>query len=96
MALTPLGREADATWQPRKGVTLGPLHMEWLEANPGGLRYTQHLRHQDPELRRLCSEELLPELASRGGTILAISHDDRYLGTGDRALRSIGGQLWEA
>jgi putative ATP-binding cassette transporter len=34
---------------------------------------------QDPEFRRKFYQELLPELMRAGATIVAITHDDRYL-----------------
>jgi len=34
---------------------------------------------QDPEFRRKFYDELLPQLMRDGATIVAITHDDRYL-----------------
>jgi putative ATP-binding cassette transporter len=34
---------------------------------------------QDPEFRRKFYEELLPALQQSGKTIVAVTHDDRYL-----------------
>lgn len=41
---------------------------------------------QDPESRRYYYECLLPALRSRGKTVLAISHDDRYYHCADRVF----------
>ena len=40
----------------------------------------------DPIFRRCFYEELLPDIIRQGGTILAISHDDRYFHVADRVL----------
>ena len=40
----------------------------------------------DPVFRRYFYEELLPDIIRQGGTILAISHDDRYFHVADRVL----------
>lgn len=40
----------------------------------------------DPVFRRFFYEELLPGLTRQGGTVLAISHDDRYFHVADRVL----------
>ncbi|HZF48379.1 MAG TPA: cyclic peptide export ABC transporter [Polyangiaceae bacterium] len=41
---------------------------------------------QDPEFRRYFYEELLPSLKSRGKTVIAVSHDDRYFHCADRLM----------
>jgi len=40
----------------------------------------------DPVFRRYFYEELLPSIIKKGGTILAVSHDDRYFHVADRVL----------
>jgi putative ATP-binding cassette transporter len=40
----------------------------------------------DPAFRKFFYEELLPGLTRQGGTVLAISHDDRYFHIADRVL----------
>lgn len=40
----------------------------------------------DPDFRRQFYEKLLPGIVGKGGTVLAISHDDRYFGVADRVL----------
>ena len=41
---------------------------------------------QDPEFRRHFYEELLPSLARRGKTVIAVSHDDRWFHCADRVV----------
>lgn len=41
---------------------------------------------QDPIFKRVFYREILPLLKSRGITILAISHDDKYFGVADRLI----------
>jgi len=41
---------------------------------------------QDPKFRQEFYEEILPELKSRGKTIIVISHDDRYFSVADRVI----------
>jgi putative ATP-binding cassette transporter len=48
---------------------------------------------QDPEFRRYFYEELLRDLAARGKTIVAVTHDDRYLHVADRVITMELGQI---
>ncbi|WPL11259.1 ABC transporter ATP-binding protein YojI [Thiorhodovibrio litoralis] len=48
---------------------------------------------QDPEFRHFFFAELLPWLKQQGHTIFAVTHDDRYFGYGDYALRLDAGQV---
>jgi multidrug/microcin transport system ATP-binding/permease protein len=48
---------------------------------------------QDPLFRAFFYDELLPELARGGRTIVAVSHDDRYFHRADRVLRCDAGVL---
>ena len=48
---------------------------------------------QDPHYRQIFYERLLPELKSRGKTIVVISHDDRYYHLGDRVVKLEYGML---
>ncbi len=50
---------------------------------------------QDPRFRRYFYEELLPALRTRGKTILAATHDDRYYAVADRVLTMQYGQIIE-
>ena len=42
---------------------------------------------QDPVFKEIFYKKLLPELKSRGKTVIAVSHDDRYFAEGDRAIK---------
>jgi putative ATP-binding cassette transporter len=48
---------------------------------------------QDPLFKEIFYRQLLPELKSRGKTILVITHDDRYFDAADRILKLDYGQL---
>ena len=48
---------------------------------------------QDPVFKEVFYRELLPELKQRGKTVVAITHDDRYFGAGDRLLRIENGRI---
>lgn len=48
---------------------------------------------QDPELRKHFYEEMIPALKRKGKTIIAVSHDDRYLHIADRIVTMEYGQI---
>lgn len=48
---------------------------------------------QDPEFRKYFYEHLLGDLRSKGKTIFAVTHDDRYFGVADRVLKMEEGRL---
>src|SRR6185503_5673634 len=48
---------------------------------------------QDPEFKNIFYLQLLPELKSRGKTIIVISHDDRYYYLADRIFKLEDGKL---
>ena len=50
---------------------------------------------QDPTFRRLFYLRLLPELKSRGKTVVAITHDDRYFANADRIVKLEEGKVVE-
>jgi len=50
---------------------------------------------QDPEFRRHFYEELLPALARRGKTVIAVSHDDRWFHCADRVVVMDYGRIRE-
>jgi putative ATP-binding cassette transporter len=51
---------------------------------------------QDPQFKDVFYTQLLPELKSRGKTVLVITHDDRYLAVADRVLKLVDGQVQAA
>jgi putative ATP-binding cassette transporter len=48
---------------------------------------------QDPEFRRRFYRELLPELRTRGTTVIVVSHDDAYFDCADRIVRLQDGRI---
>lgn len=48
---------------------------------------------QDPVFKNIFYLQLLPELKSRGKTLIVISHDDRYYGGGDRLIKVEDGRI---
>jgi putative pyoverdin transport system ATP-binding/permease protein len=50
---------------------------------------------QDPVFRRLFYLHLLPELKSRGKTVVAVTHDDHYFGVADCVVKLDEGKLAE-
>lgn len=48
---------------------------------------------QDPLFKKVFYLEILPELKSRGKTVLVITHDDRYFSVADRIIKLDYGQL---
>jgi putative ATP-binding cassette transporter len=50
---------------------------------------------QDPQFRNYFYETLVPELKSRGKTVVVVTHDDRYFHVADRVLAMDYGKLKE-
>jgi len=50
---------------------------------------------QDPIFRKYFYEDMLQEMKSKGKTVIAVSHDDRYFHVADRVLKMEYGQLIE-
>jgi len=50
---------------------------------------------QDPTFRKYFYEELLPELKSKGKTLIVITHDDKYFHLADKLIKFDNGQLTE-
>lgn len=48
---------------------------------------------QDPQFKRIFYYELVPELKSRGKTVIVISHDDRYYDLADRLIKLESGKV---
>jgi len=50
---------------------------------------------QDPQFKHVFYHQILPELAARGKTVVAITHDDHYFGLADRIIRFEEGKIVE-
>lgn len=48
---------------------------------------------QDPCFKEIFYRQLLPELKTRGKTVLVITHDERYFGQADRVIKLEGGRV---
>lgn len=48
---------------------------------------------QDPQFKQIFYYQLVPELKSRGKTVIVISHDDRYYGLADRLIKLESGKI---
>jgi putative ATP-binding cassette transporter len=64
----------------------------YLEDRPIYL-FDEWAADQDPVFKEVFYHHLLPELRSRGKTIVVISHDDRYYDVADRIVKLDYGQL---
>lgn len=64
----------------------------YLEDRPIYL-FDEWAADQDPHFKDVFYRELLPELRSRGKTVIAITHDDRYFDLADRVLKLEDGRL---
>ena len=64
----------------------------YLEDRPFYL-FDEWASDQDPWFKRVFYTQLLPELKSRGKTILVICHDDRYFDIADRIIKLDYGKL---
>jgi putative pyoverdin transport system ATP-binding/permease protein len=51
---------------------------------------------QDPMFRRIFYQRLLPELKSRGKTVVAVTHDDRYFAVADQVVKLEEGKVVQA
>jgi len=63
-----------------------PMIVALLEDRPIYV-FDEWAADQDPEFRRYFYEELLPDLAARGKTIVAVTHDERYLHVAHRVMK---------
>lgn len=68
------------------------LVVSYLEDRPIYL-FDEWAADQDPVFKRVFYTELLPELKSRGKTVIVISHDDTYFSCADRIVKLNDGQL---
>nr|WP_242022221.1 cyclic peptide export ABC transporter [Trichocoleus sp. FACHB-90] len=64
----------------------------YLEDRPIYL-FDEWASDQDPFFREIFYKQLLPELKSKGKTILVISHDDRYFHLADKTIKLDYGKL---
>ncbi|MDZ8026736.1 MAG: cyclic peptide export ABC transporter [Nostoc sp. DedQUE11] len=64
----------------------------YLEDRPIYL-FDEWAADQDPIFKEIFYTQLLPELRSRGKTVLVISHDDRYFHLADRIIKLDYGQI---
>lgn len=64
----------------------------YLEDRPVYL-FDEWAADQDPIFKEVFYRELLPELRSRGKTVLVISHDDQYFHLADRMIELVEGRI---
>jgi putative pyoverdin transport system ATP-binding/permease protein len=64
----------------------------YLEDRPFYL-FDEWAADQDPYFKNIFYTQLLPELKSRGKTVLVISHDDKYFDAADRIIKLDYGKL---
>jgi putative ATP-binding cassette transporter len=64
----------------------------YLEDRPIYL-FDEWAADQDPVFKEIFYTKLLPELRSRGKTVLVISHDDRYFHLADRIIKLDYGKI---
>lgn len=57
------------------------------------LAFDEWAAEQDPEHRRWFYLELLPALKTRGRTVIAVTHDDRYFHVADQVIRLEAGRM---
>lgn len=67
----------------------------YLEDRPIYL-FDEWAADQDPTFRKVFYLRLLPELKSRGKTVVAVTHDDRYFDTADRLIKLEEGKVVES
>jgi putative ATP-binding cassette transporter len=67
------------------------LLMAYLEDRPFYV-FDEWAAGQDPAFKNVFYTQLLPELRSRGKTVMVITHDDRYFDVADRIIRLDSGR----
>jgi putative ATP-binding cassette transporter len=67
----------------------------YLEDRPIYL-FDEWAADQDPMFRKVFYERLLPELKSRGKTVVAVTHDDRYFAVADQVIKLEEGKVVQA
>jgi putative ATP-binding cassette transporter len=68
------------------------LLVAYMEDRPICL-FDEWAADQDPQFKEIFYRQLLPELKSRGKSVVVITHDDRYFPQADRILKLADGQL---
>lgn len=68
------------------------LVVAYLEDRPLYL-FDEWAADQDPAFKEVFYRQLLPELAARGKTVIAITHDDKYFHLADRLIKLDNGQI---
>ncbi len=68
------------------------LVVAYLEDRPF-LVFDEWAADQDPVFKEVFYRQVLPDLRTKGKTVLVISHDDRYFHLADRLVRMENGQL---
>lgn len=64
----------------------------YLEDRPIYL-FDEWAADQDPLFRKIFYQRLLPELKSRGKTVIAVTHDDRYFAVADQVIKLEEGKV---
>jgi putative pyoverdin transport system ATP-binding/permease protein len=64
----------------------------YLEDRPFYL-FDEWASDQDPQFKHVFYTQLLPDLKSRGKTVLVITHDDKYFALADRVIKLDYGQI---
>lgn len=67
------------------------LVLSYLEDSPVCL-FDEWAADQDPDFRHFFYQELLPELKSKGKSVIVISHDDRYFSSADKLYKFESGK----
>jgi len=73
----------------RKRLALLHAYLEGRQV----LVFDEWAADQDPAFRRLFYRQLLPELRSKGHTLIVISHDDRYFDVADEVVHVRDGRI---
>lgn len=73
----------------RRRLALAQSHVE----DPDVFMFDEWAADQDPEYKRYFYLELLPELRTRGKTVVAITHDDHYFNCADRIVKMEQGSI---
>ena len=64
----------------------------WLEDRPIYV-FDEWASDQDPMFKEVFYRQIVPELKSRGKTVVVITHDDRYYQMADRLIKLERGKI---